>query len=137
MARLVIFDADGTLTPQRPTATAPAILELLPGGTAECAKLRGLGVVLAIASNQSPKRSRGEIVRQLRWTAREIGATTIRWATTPARRKPRAAMLLEICRELGIPAENALFVGDQATDEQAAQAVGMGFAWANEFFSRA
>lgn len=135
-AAVVILDADGTLTPQRPSAVSSAILELLPGVAEKCAWLRAHGVLLAIASNQSAKRGRGEIARQLRWIQQQIDAIMVRWATTSNRRKPRPEMLLEICRELGVRPADVMFVGDQETDRQAAVRAGMQFVWADEFFSR-
>lgn len=133
--KLIIFDADGTLSPMRGTSLGPFTFELLPRVAAKCAALRERGVVLAIASNQSKKRSRAEIVQQLRWTQRAIGATTIRWAASP-RCKPSPAMLLEICRQFGVAPADALFVGDWETDRLAAEAGGLAFAWAAEFFDK-
>ena len=132
--RLVIFDADGTLTPQRPGSIASFSFQLLPGVEQRCADLRRAGVKLAIASNQSRRRQRDFIVQQLRWTQLAIGASAIRWSTTHRRRKPRPAMLLELMRKFSCTPEETIFVGDQTTDEEAARAAGVRFVWSDQFF---
>jgi len=130
---IIIFDADGTLTPLRGSATGPFSFELLPGVAEKCAEMRAAGHILAIASNQSRRRPRSDVVQQLRWTQRQIGAATIRWAASK-RCKPAPAMLLEICKQFNAHPADELFVGDWETDRQAAEAAGCSFAWANEFF---
>jgi HAD superfamily hydrolase (TIGR01662 family) len=132
--RLVILDADGTLTPLRAGACGKFEARLLPGVTEACARLREQGVILAIASNQSARRSRAEIVAQLRWTQIMIGAAVVRWAASRRRCKPRPAMLLELMRRFDCDADEVVFVGDWETDRQAAEAAGVCFAWADEFF---
>jgi len=131
---IIIFDADGTLTPMRRSATGSAIFELLPGVGEKCLQLRAEGHTLAIASNQSPQRPRWEIIQQLDWTRRAIGAACVRWATTASRRKPRPAMIFEILREFDADLDEALFVGDRESDREAAEAAGIEFVWAGEFF---
>lgn len=131
---VVIFDADGTLTPQRDTALGAWEACMLPGVAERCAQLRAAGVVFAIASNQSARRLRADIIAQLQWTQRAIGAVTIRWATTEARRKPRPVMLTEIMAAVNAMPTEAVFVGDQETDRQAAEAAGIEFVWARDFF---
>lgn len=131
---IIIFDADGTLTPQRPTSTSEPMLELLPGVEEKCRELIQAGHTLAIASNQSAKRPIKDIRRQLAWTKRKIGTVTYRYATTVKRRKPAPTMLLEICRDYGVIPAEAIFIGDQETDRQASEAAGCQFAWAKDFF---
>lgn len=135
MLKLVIFDADGTLTPSRGGSCGLWTARLLPGVGEKCARLRAQGATLAIASNQSARRPRAEVVQQLRWTQEAIGAFTVRWATTADRRKPAPAMLNEILRAVGVSPSETLFVGDQQTDFLAAQAAGVGFMFANVFFA--
>jgi phosphoglycolate phosphatase-like HAD superfamily hydrolase len=46
-------------------------------------------------------------------------------------RKPHPGSLLDALRELGLkPDRSIIYVGDQATDAQAAQNAGIAFAWA-------
>ena len=144
MTCLVIFDADGTLTPLRGGSTGAFERRLLPGVAEKCARLRANGVTLAIISNQggadpdrADRRSIGAVLAQLRWTAAAVGADTFRFAVKHgARYKPSPAMLLEVMREVGASPEDVLYVGDWESDEEAARAAGVEFAWADEFFKR-
>lgn len=51
-------------------------------------------------------------------------------------RKPEPGMLLQAMVDAGVSAEETLYVGDRAEDQEAAQAAGCAFAWAERFFSR-
>lgn len=140
---LVIFDVDGTLTPQRPTSRSPFERTLLPGVAEKYAELRRQGHVLALASNQGGARvgrdgrlTFGAVHAHLRWLCQEIGASTYRFATKPPRGKPSPAMLLELIAELNASLDEACFVGDAASDKSAANAAGIRFILANEFFGR-
>jgi HAD superfamily hydrolase (TIGR01662 family) len=132
MPKLYLFDADGTLTPLRGSSVAPFSFELLPGVAEKCTGLDGK---LAIVSNQSGKRPVEDIRAQLDWTADQIGANLILWATTEDRRKPSPAMLIEAMQWFGVEPEEVVMVGDWETDRQAAEAAGVEFVWAEEFFS--
>jgi len=59
-----------------------------------------------------------------------------RTSSAPGWRKPGAGMLLVACHTLGVDPEEAIFVGDSPADEDAAQAAGIRFVWAKEFFWR-
>lgn len=134
--QLIIFDADGTLTPQRGSAIGDFSFTLLPGVAAKCAELRAQGVMLAIASNQSSRRPLDEIADQLFWTADQLSIERrlINYACDRHRQKPAPAMLDDLRDWTLTPEEKILFVGDQPTDEAAAQAAGIDFAWAADFF---
>jgi HAD superfamily hydrolase (TIGR01662 family) len=132
MPKLHLFDADGTLTPLRGSTTAPFSFELLPSVAEKCAGLDGK---LAIISNQSARRPIDDIRVQLGWTAEQIDASLVLWAATEDRRKPAPAMLIEAMRWFGVDPEETVMVGDWETDRQAAEAAGVEFVWAAEFFS--
>lgn len=135
--KLVIFDADGTLTPQRDGSCGPFEQRLLPGVAEKCAELRAGGAVFGIASNQSTRRPAEEVNAQLEWTAEQIGvAPEMAWCAMGMCRKPDPGVLLEIMRLANIAPERTLFVGDQDTDRQAAENAGCDFAWSGEYFSR-
>lgn len=134
--KAIIFDADGTLTPQRTGSCGTWERALLPGVAEKCAELRAEGVVLAIASNQSAQRDVEDIEAQLAWTAAQIGADIVLYATDTARRKPSPAMLLEAMALAGASRGETLFIGDQVADEQAANAAGVAFCYACEFFEQ-
>ena len=144
MLKLVIFDIDGTLTPQRASSTADGEVVPLPGRQEKLAALAAAGVVIAVASNQGgvrPGRPGGRMtwgtvlwrVRQLRRIFPEISAVKFAVVTGP-RKKPEPGMLVELMREFGVTPDETLFVGDAETDRQAAEAVGVRFAWTDDFF---
>jgi HAD superfamily hydrolase (TIGR01662 family) len=140
---MIIFDVDGTLTPQRPTSRSLFERRLLPGVAEKCANLRRRGHILVLASNQGgARRGRegrltfGAVHAHLRWLCNEIGAGGYRFATRPPRGKPSPAMLLELMAEFGISANETMFVGDSNSDEMAAVAAGVAFVHADEFFGR-
>ena len=135
--KLVIFDADGTLSPQRDGACGEFSYTLMPNVREKCAALRADGVQLAIASNQSKMRPNETVRYQMAWTAGAIGLgqmTMIMWANNPLRKKPHPFMLEHLVMLAGVAPEHALFVGDRDTDRQAAEAAGVDFQWAWEFF---
>ncbi len=141
--KLVIFDMDGTLTPQRPFSTAPFGRNLLPNVATRLAALAQQGVFLAVATNQGGagrrrkgRISTGAVLAQLRWLRHELGLHAIRFATTPARKKPNPAMLTELMDQLQVSAAETLFVGDSETDLLAATAVSVPFVFADVFFSK-
>ena len=136
--RVVIFDADGTLTPFREGATGKFSYTLLPGVAERCAELQAHGVILAIASNQSRHRNRDEIIAQLAWTAGRLQIaprlTLFEYTHSPTA-KPAAFMLNQILDSVSIETDLALMVGDQDSDAQAARNAAMSFCYAPEFFS--
>ena len=134
MTCLVIFDADGTLTPLRGGSTGAFERRLLPGVVEKCVQLRADGVTLAIISNQggadpdrADRRSIGAVLAQLRWTAAAVGADTFRFAVKHgARYKPSPVMLQEVMREVGASPEETVYVGDERdADVGGAKAAGL------------
>jgi D-glycero-D-manno-heptose 1,7-bisphosphate phosphatase len=155
-ARLVVFDADGTLRwttragqrcPHRPDEwrLMPNVRDTLrgmrwgPGGRA-----------LAVASNQNDVAegllSAGMARRLLEATLAEaIGCvpagTAIElcacalWSGC-ACRKPAPGLLLRAMARQHATADETLFVGDLDTDREAARRAGVRFAWAAAFFGR-
>src|SRR6266568_8418946 len=53
-------------------------------------------------------------------------------SSNPECRKPKPDMLLAACREWLLPPSHVLYVGDMATDAEAAKNAGMPFCWAHE-----
>lgn len=136
--RLVIFDLDGTLTPQRPSATAPFERALLPGVREKCAELRAGGALLAVASNQGGLAKGlhiGVVNDHMSWLKDVLGIQEWRYAILAGpRKKPAPGMLLELLAHFGTAAEETLFVGDSDADRLAAAAAGVGYADARSFF---
>ncbi|MGD8245160.1 MAG: HAD-IIIA family hydrolase [Anaerolineae bacterium] len=77
------------------------------------------------------------------WRALAAGVTRaasplhVRTSSDAAWRKPRPGMLLQACRVFKVAAEDAVFVGDHQVDTQAAEAAGIRFLYADQFFDRA
>ncbi len=152
---LVIFDADNTLrrtlVPGQPCPRAPNEWELLPG---VAQRMRAIawgsgGVWLGVASNQDQV-AYGYLSEA---TARDLLTEMISAASGHipppdaiqlcphavdadcACRKPAPGMLLNIIHSYRMSTEDTLFVGDAATDREAARRAGVSFCAASEFFS--
>ena len=54
----------------------------------------------------------------------------------PDWRKPSPGMLEEACREANVEIEEAMMIGDSQEDHDAAEACGMAFRWADDYFGR-
>lgn len=151
---LYVFDADGTLrwtrVPGQPMPYHDGEWELMPGVAARLASVpwRLPHPRLAVASNQNAVHL-GHLTVE---TARRLLVATVERAVgrVPegllvelcacdpegdcACRKPRPGMLLRLLARSGVPADRALYVGDLEIDRRAAEAAGMPFAWAGDFF---
>lgn len=136
--KLVIFDLDGTLTPQRSSSVAPFERALLPGVLEKCAELHAGGALLAVASNQGGI-AKGlhidEVDEHMSWLKDLLGIHEWRCAIVSGqRKKPGPGMLLELMAHFGAAAEETLFVGDSDADRLAAAAAGVAYADARSFF---
>ena len=49
-------------------------------------------------------------------------------------RKPKPGMLIELMDSLGFTPVDTLYIGDRDSDQQAAEAAGINFIWAKDFF---
>ena len=135
---LIVFDLDGTLTPQRPSSVSPFERRLL-GGVADCCKILSTNShLLAIVSNQGGlKRGLSKIAldEHLAWVAARLGIAHIRYAAEPLRKKPSPAMILEILHAAGTSPGASLFIGDAQSDRAAANAAKVRFIPARQFFA--
>jgi len=132
--KLIIFDADGTLTPQLEGHPGVFSFTLLPGVKEKCAALREAGVIMCIVSNQIARRPISEVCAQLEWTKAQIGARHYDFQMNPLYQKPNPAMLLGGMDWFSADKKDTLFVGDRPTDQEAAAAAGVDFMWAADFF---
>jgi FMN phosphatase YigB (HAD superfamily) len=92
--------------------------EPLPGAVAAVARLRALGLALAVVSNWDetlPERL-GDFGVEIVVSSAEVGVP-----------KPDPALFRLALERLGVPAERALHVGDSPEDEAGAGAAGMAF----------
>lgn len=143
---LYIFDKDNTLIYSYPYRPANCIAEQtpLPNVIEKCAELREAGHYLAIASNQggvaSGKVTHQAVYEMMSHITNLIQAHSYRYCPHSSRynecdcRKPKPGMILSLIKEFGLPLSQVVFVGDADTDKQAAEAAGIVFIWACEFF---
>jgi putative hydrolase of the HAD superfamily len=92
--------------------------EPMPGAAAAVARLRSLGLALAVVSNWDetlPERI-GDFGVEVVVSSAEVGVP-----------KPDPALFRLALERLGVPAERALHVGDSPEDEEGARAAGMQF----------
>jgi D-glycero-D-manno-heptose 1,7-bisphosphate phosphatase len=155
--KLIIFDADGTLrrctVKGQPCPNAEDQWELMPGVQEKMAKFDfgPNGILIGIASNQAGV-SLGYLTEHTAYQLLKdlFVAVTDCWPTYgllqvcphPVNggcdcRKPAPGMLLRIMRIAGVLQDRTLYVGDMESDEQAAQAAGVDFQWAKDFFGNA
>jgi len=131
----VLLDRDGTIVRDEPYNGDPALVEALPGAKAALDELRGLGLGVALVSNQSGI-ARGLITRA------QVEAVNARVVEilgpfdvvlycshgpedACACRKPKPGMLLEAMRTMGVDPHECVMVGDKNDDIDAAQAAGV------------
>jgi len=154
---LYIFDKDGTLVSGADGRPANSTSEQvpLPGVVERMAGLRIGGHYLAIASNQGGVAwgfiSRSQAYRLVNDAAEKVGRVDAvavccydpkaiaknpdsPYARPGLRRKPAPGMLLDLMHRLGYRPEDTTYVGDQESDRQAAEAAGVRFVWASDFF---
>ena len=135
MIAAVLLDRDGTIVRDEPYNGDPALVEALPGAKAALDELRGLGLGIAIVSNQSGV-ARGMISRA---DVEAVNARVVELlgpfdvvlfcAHGPedgcACRKPKPGMLLEAMRVMGVDPHECVMVGDKNDDIEAAHAAGV------------
>ena len=153
-ARLVIFDADGTLrrttVPGQPCPHSDREWELIPGVRECLARVdwKRHDVAVGVASNQDHVGYgliESDLARRLlhdmivRATDGAVDDPEIRFC--PHRheepcdcRKPAPGMILDIMRACRVAPADTLFIGDSPVDEAAARAAGVRFVWSADFF---
>jgi HAD superfamily hydrolase (TIGR01509 family) len=108
-----------SLSPDEYNATMRFVL--LPGAVEALERLRGLGFSLAVVGNWD---------FTLRRRLSENGLVGFFALVVPAANKPAPEGILRALAELGIEPTRALHIGDERSDEEAARAAGVHFAWA-------
>jgi D-glycero-D-manno-heptose 1,7-bisphosphate phosphatase len=136
---VVLLDRDGVINRLRPDHVKRwDELELLPGALEALARLNRGGCEVVVITNQSSI-GRGlvsgeqvdEIHRRLRAVVEEAGGRIRAFLVCPHHpsagcpcRKPAPGLLLRARDELGIDLDQAVLVGDQLSDVDAARAAG-------------
>lgn len=152
--RLLLLDRDGTLnrSPGSRPPNRPDEVKLLPGVAARLHHYAALGWRLVIVTNQGGVAFGYQTERQAWATHRavlnalpvQVDATYLcphhpdgtipRYATRCPNRKPAAGAIIDALAHFEAKPEDCLFVGDQESDRQAAEAAGVEFRWASDFF---
>jgi histidinol-phosphate phosphatase family protein len=153
-SHLLFLDRDGTLNPSlgnRPP-NRPTEVRLLPGVASRLHHYAATGWRIVIVTNQGGIAFGHQTEPQALATHRavlealpvEVDATYLcphhpdgtiaRYAITCPNRKPSPGAILDALGRFGAEPQSCLFVGDQDSDRLAADAAGVPFKWAWEFF---
>jgi histidinol-phosphate phosphatase family protein len=136
--RFVLLDRDGTIIVEKHYLSDPDGLELLPGAAEGLRRLAGLGLGLAVVTNQSPI---GRGLFDVATLDRIHARLTERLAEQGVRldgiyycphtpddgcdcRKPRTGMARRAGEELGFDPASAFVVGDMESDMNLGKALG-------------
>jgi HAD superfamily hydrolase (TIGR01662 family) len=137
----ILFDIDGTLAADGSYLLEMPEQELAPGVLHKLLQLRAAGLRMAAVTNRSCYNvdDSPEDIRNLNLDLLVKCGGTLRdvyWiggGPHPSH-KPAPDMLLHAMEREGIDPANALYVGDSGCDKSAAEAAGIPFSWASEFF---
>jgi HAD superfamily hydrolase (TIGR01662 family) len=150
---LYIFDKDGTLVQDIDGKRPPNTLDEqkpIHGVLAKCQALIAEGHLLAVASNQGGVAfgyiTATEAHAMVKQIADYIGATTYAVCVTHPNgkrkaakresrfRKPNGGMIEYLMDSFGVSAADTVYIGDLDTDREAAEAAGVKFVYAKDFF---
>lgn len=152
---LVLFDVDGTLTECKSGATfrkSADDWQWLPGRLEKLKNLVANGVAVAIATNQGGVAfgymKATDILEELMRMCREANiagsnlhicfdhpkASIEKYKFDSINRKPGPGMLLDAMDNFKANPGETLYVGDREEDRLAAEAAGVHFCWAWQFF---
>jgi histidinol-phosphate phosphatase family protein len=152
--RLLLLDRDGTLNRSLgdDPPNHPQEVEILPGVRHKLHRMASQGWRLVIVSNQGGVAFGYQTHRQAWATHRAVlgalpvrieasylcphhpGGTEALYAVDCPHRKPAPGALLDAMARFQAQPEDCLFVGDRDSDLEAAEAAGIAFSWAWEFF---
>jgi D-glycero-D-manno-heptose 1,7-bisphosphate phosphatase len=137
--RLILLDRDGVLNEERAGCVLrPEELRLIPGAAAALARLNRAGLPVALVTNQSAvgrglisPRELDAIHEHLAGTLAAAGAwldlilaATEKPDALPSRRKPAPDMLREAAAHFGVSPDQAVMIGDDLRDVEAAASAG-------------
>lgn len=131
---LVLFDRDGTLVHDVPYNGDPAKVQPVADARDALDRLRAAGIRVGVVSNQSAvgtgRISEDQMESVNRRVEELLGPFDV-WQVCPHApdagcgcRKPAPGMVEDACRELGVPPERCVVVGDIGSDVEAAHAAG-------------
>jgi histidinol-phosphate phosphatase family protein len=153
--RLLLLDRDGTLnrSPGNRPPNHPGEVEILPGVGAALRRYAALGWRIVIVTNQGgiafgyQSEAQARVIHRTVLDALPVAVdatylcphhpegTIGRYAIACPNRKPAPGAILDALARFQARPGDCLFVGDQDTDRQAAQAASVPFCWAQSFFA--
>jgi histidinol-phosphate phosphatase family protein len=156
-ARVLFVDRDGTLNRSLGTRPPhrPGEVELLEGVAPKLHRYAAMGWCIVIVTNQGgvafgyQTESQARAIHQAVLDALPVevdasylcphhpDGTIPRYAIACPNRKPAPGAILDALTRFQARPQDSLFVGDQESDQQAAQAAAVPFVWARDFFGRA
>jgi D-glycero-D-manno-heptose 1,7-bisphosphate phosphatase len=156
-ARVLFVDRDGTLNRSLDTRPPhrPDEVDLLEGVAPKLHRYAATGWRIAIVTNQGGVAFGYQTESQARATHQTVldalpvevdasylcphhpDGTIPRYAIACPNRKPDPGAILDALTRFQARPQDCLFVGDQESDRQAAQAAAVPFVWARDFFGRA
>lgn len=138
MKKAVVFDRDGTLIIDKIYLNDPSGVEYLPGVFEGLQKLRDLGYIFTVATNQSGI-ARGIVsITNMNLIHEKMANDFARYGvyfagfyyspfattSTHIRRKPNAGMLLDAALDHNIDLKKSWMIGDRMTDVEAGHRAG-------------
>ena len=152
--RLLLLDRDGTLNQSLGTRppNRPAEIKLLPGVATKLHQYASMGWRIVIVTNQGgvafgyQTEAQAYATHQALLDALPVDVdasylcphhprgTIPHYAQPCPNRKPAPGAILQALERFGARPQDCLFVGDRDSDQQAAGAAGVPFAWAWKFF---
>lgn len=151
---LYIFDKDNTLVESVGNRPANTVSEqkLMKGVKEKCGELIAEGHTLAVASNQGGVAfgilTEAEANELVSHAANLIGAVAFECCPFHPKgrvrpyncesedRKPNPGMLNKLIGSLAFNKADTVYIGDMETDKQAAEAAGVAFCYAHDFFKQ-
>lgn len=150
MNKALFLDLDGTVRETKSGRVAPnepGDQVVLPGRVRKINEYKAKGYKIIAVSNQAgvalKHLSHSDVKRCLFSLNEDMGRPfdeMLYCAAHPdandPRRKPNPGMLLEAAERHNIDLKKSIMVGDMLSDRKAAEAAGVKFKWANEFFNQ-
>jgi histidinol-phosphate phosphatase family protein len=132
--RAVLFDRDGTLVHDVPYNDDPTRVRLVEGAAQAVGRLRAAGLPVGVVTNQSGI-GRGFLtssqVHAVNARVEELAGRFDTWQVCPHSpddrcgcRKPAGGLIRSAARDLGVPPQQIVVVGDIGADVSAAQSAG-------------
>jgi HAD superfamily hydrolase (TIGR01662 family) len=134
--KLLLFDLDGTLVPDRMSSLDPFQRSFMPG-VKKAIYDAGRGTRIVVITNQSQRNQDDkEMVEYLEWVAFELMIDHIYFATKDTKEylKPNPSFVLMAMKKYSATPEETIFIGNNYFDEATAVNAGIDYISADIFF---